>query len=68
MYAYNYEALFFTKNFKIQINFLNDVLSTTFIFNRNDNGILLNNNMGKKVKIKYNVENKRKFISLQNNL
>jgi len=43
---------FLQKNFKIQINFLNDVLSTTFIFNRNDNGILLNNNMGKKVKNK----------------
>lgn len=43
---------FLQKNFKIQINFLKDVLSTTFIFNRNDNGILLNNNMGKKVKNK----------------
>ena len=43
---------FLQKNFKIQINFLNDVLSTTFIFNKNDNGILLNNNMGKKVKNK----------------
>lgn len=43
---------FLQKNFKIQINFPNDVLSTTFIFNRNDNGILLNNNMGKKVKKK----------------
>lgn len=52
MYTYNYEALFFTKNFKIQINFLKDVLSTTFIFKKNDNGILLNNNMGKKVKNK----------------
>lgn len=43
---------FLQKNFKIQINFLKDVLSTTFIFKRNDNGILLNNNMGKKVKNK----------------